>query len=167
LKKIKATMITLSIILLLPAAALSMPWSWDMFTQPSHKAQEEKPFSPPDGAIPVTGKSVNIKDRADAERLENPVPPTAESIARGQERFGIYCLTCHGAGGKGDGPVGVKYVPPTDLTGEYVQTKPDGDIFYTITYGGVAIMPAYGDAMKVEDRWHIVNYIKQGLRERK
>lgn len=166
MKKIKATMITLSIILL-PTAALSMPWSWDMFTQPSHKAQEEKPFPPPDGAVPVTGKSVNIKDRGDAERLKNPVPPTAESVARGQERFGIYCLTCHGAGGKGDGPVGVKYVPPTDLSGEYVQTKPDGDIFYTITYGGVAIMPSYGDAMSVEDRWHIVNYIKQGLRERK
>lgn len=166
MKKIKATMITLSFILL-PTAALSMPWSWDMFTQPSHKAQEEKPFSPPDGAVPITGKSVNIKDRGDAERLKNPVSPTAESIARGQERFGIYCLTCHGAGGKGDGPVGVKYVPPTDLTGEYVQTKPDGDIFYTITYGGVAIMPSYGDAMSVEDRWHIVNYIKQGLRERK
>ena len=51
------------------------------------------------------------------------------------------------SGGRGDGPVGKKYVPPTDLTSDYVQNKSAGEIFYAITNGGLGIMPKYADAI--------------------
>ncbi|MBI5492452.1 MAG: cytochrome c [Deltaproteobacteria bacterium] len=148
--------------LLSPAAASAMPWSWDMYSQPSYKAQEDLPPQKPQGTVPTKGRT-NIKERVDAVRIKNPMEPKLASIERGEARFNIYCATCHGDGGKGDGVVGQKYVAPTDLTSDYVQAKPDGDIFYTITYGGLAIMPSYGDSVPAEDRWHIVNYIKHGL----
>lgn len=153
-------------VVLLPGVSLSMPWSWDMFTQKSHKAQEGPAPPTPEGVVTVKGKPYYASTRMEAEGLENPFSPTIESIERGRLKYTIYCATCHGKAGKGEGPVGKKYVTPTDLTGEYVQTKPDGDIFFTITNGGLAIMPSYYDSVPAEDRWHIVNYIKHALIER-
>lgn len=138
----------------------AMPWSKDMFDQPTGKPQKDLPPPAPEGIVSTAGKLKEIKNRGGAAGLLNQIKPTVQSIERGRHFFNIYCTPCHGAGGKGDGTVGKKFVPPTDLTSEYVQKKPDGDIFYTITYGGLAVMPGYGDAIPPEDRWHLINYIK-------
>ena len=147
----------------LTGAAQAMPWSWDMFDQGSHKAQEDVAPATPEGTVPTSG-ILYVKDRDDSVRLINPFGgATEESISRGKNRYGIYCATCHGDTGHGDGLVGQKYITPTDLTTDYVRTKPDGDIYYTITYCGLAIMPSYGESLSAGDRWHIVNYIKHSL----
>ena len=39
------------------------------------------------------------------------------AVAQGKELYTKYCASCHGAGGKGDGPVGKMLTPPaSDLT---------------------------------------------------
>lgn len=44
-------------------------------------------------------------------------PATNESIERGAELYKVYCRTCHGIAGQGDGPfVELLRVKPTDLT---------------------------------------------------
>ena len=147
--------------------SFAMPWSWDMFTQPSYKAQKGPAITRPAGTIPFNKRPLKLKDRSEAVSVINPFKPAAESVERGRAKFTTYCAVCHGNSGKGDGTVGKKYVPPTDLTSKYVQDKTAGDIFYTITYGGLAVMPAYGDSVSEEDRWHIVNYIKYALGAKK
>lgn len=161
--KIRPVIISVLMLAFAPGLAYAMPWSWDMFSQPSHRAQKDPAPLTPAGIVPATGAPADAKDRAGAARLKNPKAPDAVSIERGRGQFNTYCLPCHGEGGKGDGLVGQKFVAPTDLTSDYVQTKPDGDIYYTITHGGLAVMPPYDDSMSPEDRWHIVNYIKHGL----
>lgn len=48
--------------------------------------------------------------------LNIPAPRT--SATSGKQMFEAYCATCHGKGGKGDGPVAAALkVPPADLTG--------------------------------------------------
>ncbi len=150
-------------LLAVPATVGAMPWSWDMFEQPSEQGQERPALAVPEGTVPFGGRLSYAADRGAAQTIVNPVPVTKASLERGKYKYETYCATCHGAGGKGDGKVGKKYIPPTDLTSAYVQGKPGGDIFYTITNGGMAIMPPYGDAMEQIDRWHIVNYIKNVL----
>ncbi len=158
--------VTVLLLLLgLPAFVCAMPWSWDMFKQKSYRAQKSIAPPTPEGTVSTKGKPFYVRDRAAAASLESPVEPTEESIGRGRAKYMIYCATCHGDTGKGDGPVGKKYIPPTDLTSEYVQSKPKGDIYYTITYGGMAIMPGYEDSMDPVDRWHIVNYILHSLKK--
>lgn len=150
--------------ILAPALSWGWPWTKDMMDQPSHKAQKDKaPPEMPPGTVPTKGKPLHIKDRDSGALVINPIAPTKESLDRGRWLFNTYCATCHGEKGVGDGPVGKKYVPPTDLTSEYVQAKSDGEIYYVITYGGLAIMPYYRDSVLPQDRWHIVNYIKHGL----
>ena len=163
LKKSRYIYLALLLILSLPVAAGAMPWSWDMHNQKGHRAQKGVAPATPEGTITTEGRYFYAKDRSAAASIKNPVKPGPESIKRGKLKYGIYCSTCHGATGKGEGLVGQKYVPPTDLTGDYVQSKTNGDIFYTITNGGLAIMPSYADSMDPIDRWHIINYIKHAL----
>ena len=85
------------------------------------------------------------------------------SIEKGRALFNMICAVCHGRTGLGDGPVGLKFIAqPFDLTIQYVQNKPDGEIFFTITNGSIA-MPYYRDALDPDERWHVVNFVKHGL----
>ena len=155
---------------LVPAAAIALPWSMDMVDQPAIKAQEA-PVERPAATVPAGGKdgARSPGNKADvamfrlvaARELANPQAATTESLARGKLLYETHCESCHGTTGKGDGPVGLKFMPPPmDLTTDYVQQQADGQIYYTITHGGI-VMPFYRDAIDAEDRWHVVNYLKQ------
>jgi mono/diheme cytochrome c family protein len=110
------------------------------------------------GTVPREGGELVVSRELYATR-KNPVAADAPSLARGKKLFDIYCTPCHGPGGKGDGPVAARFIPPPDLTSQPVQAKPDGHFSYYIGYGG-AIMPAYGEALSPADRWDIVNHIR-------
>ena len=92
---------------------------------------------------------------------------TKAKMDRGQERYNIYCSSCHGTAGYGQGPVHLraaklkqpKWVQPSSLHQDYLRTQPEGKLFDTIT-NGIRNMPAYGYLIPVEDRWAIVAYIR-------
>ncbi len=161
----------LLIVSMLPKTAMTLPWDKDMRNQPSVKPQESQ-VTTNSTSVPVVGKepipkpkdtTELVKARLDAGLLENPIPKTGKSLNRGKQLFDIHCAVCHGEQGYGDGPVGKKYVPdPMNLTIDYVQLQSDGQIFYTISHGSIA-MPYYRDSITIEDRWHVVNYIKSVL----
>jgi hypothetical protein len=81
-------------------------------------------------------------------------------LARGQERFGIYCAPCHDKTGSGRG-MAVKrgmLAPPT-FHSDRIRHLPDGQIYATIS-NGLRNMPAYGISIPVVDRWAIVGYVR-------
>jgi len=88
-------------------------------------------------------------------------------LARGQERFGVYCAPCHGLGGAGDGLVHQRalqrdtpgWVQPTSLHDPLARGRPVGHLFNTIT-NGIRSMPPYGDQIPPADRWAIVAYVR-------
>ena len=91
-----------------------------------------------------------------------PFPVTAEVLARGRERFDIFCAPCHGPEAKGGvtGPVATKFIPPPDLTNaELHRQRTDGYWHSYIMVGG-AVMPAYGEALSSHEAWHVVNYLR-------
>lgn len=159
------------LIVILARQGWSLPWSEDMRDQPSVKPQEsqvvtnqssvptkgKEPFPPPKDASEL------VKARLQAGMLLNPVRKTGESLNRGKEIYDTHCAVCHGEQGHGDGPVGKKYVPdPMNLTIGYVQVQPEGQLFYTISHGSIA-MPFYRHSITIKDRWHLINYIKAVL----
>lgn len=157
---------TFSALILVCAPVLAMPWSKDMANQPSVKPQET-PVQVPAGALPRTipapalppGPLAQAREQAGV-KLSNPESPSAESLDRGERLFLRHCASCHGAGGRGDGLVGLKFQPrPADLTQAYVLSQPDGRLYYTISRGST-VMPGYDLALGPQDRWHLVNYIK-------
>jgi mono/diheme cytochrome c family protein len=112
----------------------------------------------PAGTVPREGGELLVAREIYASR-KNPVAASPASVNRGGALFAIYCTPCHGAGGKGDGPITPRFIPPPDLTSPQVQGRPDGHMAYYIGYGG-AIMPAYGEALSVSERWDLVNYLR-------
>ena len=161
----------MAIVLLLlcqSAASWGYPWDKDMVDQPIPKAQRSLAPAEPN-AVPTTGTETlpsptteagMFEAKDDAATLQNPIPTTAESVATGKYLFELTCLVCHGAGGLGDGPVGVLLATvPVDMNLPYTQDQTDGQLFFTITRGRVT-MPYYRDALSREERWHVINYLR-------
>lgn len=93
--------------------------------------------------------------------LTNPFPPTAESVAAGEEVYVQNCQTCHGALGLGDGPGGEGVQPPPADLVYHVPLHPDDEIFTTIDEGKTSTaMPAFGDQLSEEQIWHLINYLR-------
>ncbi|MEX0855954.1 MAG: cytochrome c [Gemmatimonadota bacterium] len=93
--------------------------------------------------------------------LENPVPVTPASLARGEQVFNRACSPCHGSSGTGDGPVStVVPIFGTSLLSDQARGFVDGYI-YSIIRAGRGAMPAYGHQISHFDRWHVVNYVRQ------
>ncbi|HEV2320410.1 MAG TPA: cytochrome c, partial [Verrucomicrobiae bacterium] len=91
----------------------------------------------------------------------NPVLVTGRLLARGQNRFDIYCSPCHGRLGDGNGITKkIGDMPAVaNLHDERIVTMPDGEIFDTITHGKNT-MGAYGPLIPTRDRWAIVAYVR-------
>src|SRR6266576_1800209 len=89
-----------------------------------------------------------------------PFPVTAQLLARGQQRFTIYCAPCHGQTGEGNGMVKkFGYLTVRSLHEAVVVRQNDGEIFNTISNGKLTMM-GYGPQIPVEDRWAIIAYLR-------
>lgn len=91
---------------------------------------------------------------------EFPVPVTKELIDRGQERFNIYCIVCHGPLGNGDGMVVRRGFPkPPTYHDDRLRNAPVGHFFDVMT-NGWGKMNSYAYQVQPADRWAIVAYIR-------
>jgi mono/diheme cytochrome c family protein len=89
-----------------------------------------------------------------------PFRVDAPVMARGQERFNIYCAPCHSRTGQGDGMVVLRgYRRPPSLQLERLREAPVGHFFDVIT-NGFGAMPDYASQITPADRWAIVAYIR-------
>ena len=75
------------------------------------------------------------------------------------------CEACHGAQGRGDGPVTASLSQrPQDLTKiAKPPIFPDGVLAYRIANGG-EVMPAWKSVLSPEETWDIVNFIRAQAR---
>jgi mono/diheme cytochrome c family protein len=95
-------------------------------------------------------------------------------LRRGQTMYGVFCASCHGHDGYGDGVImqraeqlGAGWIAQNLHLFDDVAGKPqfgpelyeDGRLFNTITHGK-GTMPAMGRQIKVDDRWAIVAYVR-------
>jgi len=89
-----------------------------------------------------------------------PMVLTTDILARGQERFDIYCSVCHSRTGEGNGMVVQRGFPqPPTYHQSRLRDAPPGYFFGVITRG-YGVMYAYADRVKPSDRWAIVAYIR-------
>jgi mono/diheme cytochrome c family protein len=89
-----------------------------------------------------------------------PPPVTPELMARGAERFGIFCKPCHGATGEGDGAiVGRGFPSPPSYASGQVAGLSGQQIFDVIT-NGYGVMYPFGSRISPADRWAIVAYVR-------
>jgi len=89
-----------------------------------------------------------------------PFPVTSEVMARGQQRFNIYCAPCHSEVGDGNGMIvqrGFKHPPSYHI--ERLRRAPIG-YFFDVMTNGFGAMPDYSEQVSAADRWAIAAYIR-------
>ncbi|TRZ99307.1 MAG: cytochrome c [Deltaproteobacteria bacterium] len=134
----------------------------NMYDNPAFRPQEEPVRLPPAGSVPTKGLEHTPKPgTAEAAALRNPEKVTDFSLLTGKELYGIYCTPCHGASGKGDGPVAKKFVPtPADISATgHGSHHPEGELFAVVTHGKGG-MPPFRSDLTATERWLVVAYLK-------
>ena len=91
---------------------------------------------------------------------EFPIPVTKELVDRGQDRYNIYCIVCHGPVGSGDGMIVRRgFSPPPTYHDDRLRNAPVGH-FFDVMSNGWGKMNGYADKLSATDRWAVVAYIR-------
>ena len=115
--------------------------------------------------VPFEWEKTDEERIAAGEALINPWEATTENLERGEEAYDIFCISCHGPAGDGQGYLytSERYpYPPASLLEEHVKELRDGEIYHSITVG-YGIMGAHGGMIRPEDRWKIILHIRENL----
>jgi mono/diheme cytochrome c family protein len=128
--------------------------------------------TPPDGAVVYArgagpGSSSGRVGAQEAQRRTRdetapaqPYPVDETLLARGRERFDIYCMPCHSPVGDGDGRVVRRGFPaPPSYHSDRLRGVSDRYIFDIMTRG-YGVMVPYADRITPADRWAIVAYVR-------
>ena len=96
----------------------------------------------------------------------NPVTVDEALLARGAERYRIYCQPCHDARGDGKGILFQRgNVPTASLHQEKILKYADGELFDIIT-NGRGLMSGYRWPVGPADRWAIIAHVRELERQR-
>lgn len=144
----------------------------DMDSQPKYKAQssnqffyDRKTLQPPVPGTVALGELRTDDVLATGKAPDgsfvtaSPLQASPELLARGADRYDIYCTPCHRASGDGQGMLFKRGVPTANLHDERLRAMTDGELFHAIT-NGVGLMPSYAYPIPVEDRWAIVAHVR-------
>jgi mono/diheme cytochrome c family protein len=144
----------------------------DMHDQPKYKPfRESEMFADHRSARPlVAGTVARGSLREDSVYFtgkvgndfvaEIPVKVTPELLARGQERFQIFCSPCHGRTGRGDGMIVQRgFKAPSSYHVDRLRAMPIG-YFYDVITNGYGAMADYSAQVPPADRWAIAAYVR-------
>lgn len=144
--------------LLLPLALAACDQA-DMVSQPKSRTWDKNPFFPQGQTmrLPAPG----TVPRASPDRpVPQPAAATPDLLARGQERYEVFCTPCHGAAGLGDGMIVQRGYPrPPAFSDARLRAAPARHL-YDVISNGKGNMLSYGAQVPPADRWAIVAYIR-------
>jgi mono/diheme cytochrome c family protein len=105
--------------------------------------------------------SVPPPDTVARDEAPAPTPPvTPALLARGRQRFDIYCAPCHGRVGDGEGMIVERGFPkPPSYHIDRLRQTPSQH-FYDVISNGYGAMYSYAARVEPADRWAIVAYIR-------
>jgi hypothetical protein len=146
----------------------------NMFTQEKYRPQRESHFfpdgkamqTPPANTVAIgelRGDDAQFKGKTgEGAYVDSPLPVTPALLARGAQRYAIFCLPCHGPLGNGRGKImDYKFpIPPTSYFDPRILQAKDGYIFEVIS-NGIRNMASYKAQIPVADRWAIVSHVRE------
>lgn len=145
----------------------------DMYRSQSYKPYSASPVfkdgisarKPPVGAVAIGQTPFNYKNTPeDYERsaeLKSPITENAKNKEEGKKLFLDFCSHCHGANGDGVGQiVKLELFPQIPSFQNQLKTLPEGKMFFSITYGK-GLMGSHASQLSPDERWLIVQYIKE------
>lgn len=121
---------------------------------------EAEAFTNNAAARPLPAGTVDRGALTRTAALEQPPPVTPDLVARGRERYDIFCSPCHSASGHGDGIIVQRGFPsPPSYHIPRLIAAPARHYVDVIT-NGHGVMYPYAARVTPADRWAIVAYIR-------
>ena len=122
------------------------------------KKENAETIAPAETTIDATGNTL-VASFPDAIE-EFPLPVTKELLDRGEQRYKVFCIVCHGPVGNGDGMVVRRgFSKPPTYHDDRLRNAPVGH-FYDVMTNGWGKMNSYASQIPPADRWAIVAYIR-------
>ncbi len=89
-----------------------------------------------------------------------PFPVSMDVLARGQEKYNVFCTPCHSRVGNGVGMIVQRgYARAGNFHTARLNAAPLGH-FYSVIANGYGAMPDYSAQLTPAERWSVVAYIK-------
>jgi hypothetical protein len=89
-----------------------------------------------------------------------PFAVTREVLARGRQRYDIFCALCHGRTGSGGGMIVERgFRRPPSFHDDRLRQAPAGYL-YDVIRRGFGAMPDHAQQIEPRDRWAIVAYVR-------
>jgi mono/diheme cytochrome c family protein len=148
-------------LLLVPALVALCACKADLRVQPRYDPLGEGTLfrdgkvmqAPPDGTLAAEQAA------SEDARTTRPLLDAA-LLARGKERFRIYCSPCHGLAGDGKGIIPARGFPqPPNFAEERLKRAPTRHIVDVIS-NGYGVMYSYAARVSTADRWAIAAYVR-------
>jgi hypothetical protein len=119
------------------------------------------PRTDPRGMPQVRDVSVYLTGKENGRLAASPpFPVDLRVLERGQERYRIFCLPCHGELGDGQGIIVKRgFTAPPDFSSDRLRAEALGHFFDVITHGH-GVMYSYASRVPPQDRWSIAAYIR-------
>jgi mono/diheme cytochrome c family protein len=144
--------------------------SWESYSEHPTLPQGMTMMTPIEGTIPRGHTPypypANAEGREQAARILKNILETNESnLKRGKEQYRIFCQSCHGETGDGEGFLhtsGKYSYKPASLVNEKMRTAADGEFYHAIT-AGWGLMGAHAAQISPDDRWRIIMFIRNEL----
>ncbi len=174
--------LTIAALLLVAVAMGCLPfgrgtYQVDLFSEmhytQAYRSQEPPRLYPAQGSVPFTpvGAGALVVEDLTVER-------TASTVAQGMSLYEVNCIACHGAAGKGDGPmvdylIKWKGLAPADVTGPATVGATDQEVLSFIGGGGriglltmqagapsTSTMPQFSKLLTEEEQWALLHYVR-------
>jgi len=111
------------------------------------------------GQVPYDYPNTNEGYEAAKLDSKNPLEVNEANLAKGKKMYDIYCISCHGKTGAGDGVLverekflGVPNYKDREIT--------EGSIYQVIMYGR-NLMGSHASQLTAQERWQVTMYVQQ------
>ncbi|GGK55735.1 MULTISPECIES: c-type cytochrome [Flavobacteriaceae] len=111
------------------------------------------------GDVPYEYENTNEGYEAAKIDLKNPLELTEANLDNGKKMYDIYCMSCHGKSGAGDGVLvqrekflGIPNYKDREIT--------EGSIYHVIMHGR-NLMGSHSSQLTTKERWQVTMYVQQ------
>lgn len=146
----------------MPDMYVSIPYDANGAEGINNKPVNSEPVA---GTIPRGGHpaydipdTIEGYDKAKAE-VTNPLEATEENLEQGKAMYDIYCISCHGK--KGDGNGYLSQVEKFEGIPSYKDRDINAGSIYHVIMHGKNLMGSHSSQLTYNERWQIVHYVEQ------
>jgi len=113
------------------------------------------------GQVPYEYANTDEGYNAAKTSLKSPLVKDEVNLENGKKMYGIYCATCHGTKGDGNGVLSQREkfegIPRYD---DAARSITEGSIYHVIMYGK-NLMGSHSSQLTNKERWQVVQYVEK------